>query len=131
MTEDFGSTLSSFFSDDPENSNSYYNNNIELDGEHLLWWEVLKSAFEDYTFNINSSKTADKIKFNDAFDWFFNEHKSNYMGSFENVCDMFNMDPFYIRKYVIQWTKLTYNKDKKILGPKQPVYLDIRSILCK
>ena len=121
--------ITALFTDDPDNEESYYRTNLELDGEKLLWWEVLKAALEDYKENVNANKSVDRLKFIEAFDWFYNEHQSSYIGSYENICDMFAIDAFYLRKYLILWTKTNYDREKISKGRRPEIeYLNLQEI---
>lgn len=123
-----------FSSDDPVDQQSYFSAESECSSEQHLWWEVLRSAIEDYQHFIGSPRTIDKYRFKEVFDWFFNPlmEEDSYIGSFENVCSIFNIEPSYIRKAMVIWTKQNYHKGLSRGNPNTNTYvshyIDIKSL---
>lgn len=78
--------------------------------DHRMRFRILEEAFDDYTKNIAQEKNAQKRLFAEVFDWFFNEHNSSWPCSFVTICQLFDLDPGYIRKGIILWTKNYFAK---------------------
>lgn len=87
-------------------------------GEKKLWFAVLKGAFLDYQTWIaekalDNSTIPPTNSFQEIFDWFFNPSPTEeyWSGSFIHVCQVFDLEPDYVRKMLIQWTKNHYQKE--------------------
>lgn len=76
----------------------------DLNNEQELWYSVLVQALADYA-TLVKKKSSNGLK--EIFDWFFNE--SVILGSFEYICEILELDPNYLRKKIILYTKNVNN----------------------
>jgi hypothetical protein len=107
------------FTDDPSVKIDFYEiystGHNEVISEKKLWRQVLIESIHDYQTLMNIPKG--KSRFGESFDWFFNEHELDHIGSFENVCSILNIDPSFIRKCLIKWTKQNVKEPEIVKGP--------------
>lgn len=78
--------------------------------EQEMFFSILEEACWDFTSNISSKKSAQRKLFQEVLDWFFNEHNSSWEGSFEKICEMFDINCNYFRKGIILWVKRKFNE---------------------
>ncbi len=75
----------------------------DLDAEQVLMLAVLEDAvscFQKY------SSARDKIKtklFRKAEEWILQQEKSNWLFSFDNICEALDLNPGYIREGLLHW----------------------------
>lgn len=96
--------------DDPNDALEYYEQfrKTELDPEIELWFAVLTEAFDNYKEFIDQITPAKTKKFKEVFDWIFNEHDEPFIGAFENVCLILNLEPNAVRREISNFTKKHY-----------------------
>lgn len=100
---------------DPTDKSRYEEEQIShmlVSGEKKLWYAILKGAFLDYQTWINKEPSdyhtvTTSSDFQEIFDWFFNPspEEADWPGSFIQVCQVFDLEPDYVRKMLIKWTK--------------------------
>ena len=78
-----------------------------LEGEKRLILSVLEDAVECFMKCIDSSTSKGQRLFRDADEWIALEDK-HWVFSFDNVCDMLDINPDYMRRGLRQW------KERKI-----------------
>ena len=71
-----------------------------LEPEKYLMLAVLKDALLEYRNNL----ALQNSRFKNARAWFF-DRKSNWLFSFESICDALNVDPSFVRKGLLAWTR--------------------------
>lgn len=100
--------------DDPNDALEYYEQfaKTELDPEVQLWFAVLVEAFDNYKEFIDGATISRQKKFKEVFDWFFNEHDEIYMGTFENVCLLLNLESNAVRREIVGHTKKHFDSKK-------------------
>lgn len=127
------------FSSDVTDGDSYRTSKSTagLDSDHELHFAILEEAWWDYKSNIAREKSSQRRIFDEVFDWFFNEHKQTWECSFEHLCELFDIEPNYIRKGIILWTKQYHLKPPpspevtvpKIISKVYPKYVSISEII--
>src|ERR1700688_942353 len=80
-----------------------------LEGEKRLILSVLEDAVECFMKCIDSSTNKGQRLFRDADEWIALEDK-RWVFSFDNVCDMLDINPDYMRVGLRKW------KDKKLVA---------------
>src|SRR5579862_638630 len=78
-----------------------------LEGEKRLILSVLEDAVECFMKCIESPTSKGQRLFRDADEWILLEDK-HWVFSFDNVCDMLDINPEYMRRGLRQW------KERKI-----------------
>jgi hypothetical protein len=78
-----------------------------LEGEKRLILSVLEDAIECFMKCIDASTSKGQRLFRDADEWIAHEDK-RWVFSFDNVCDMLDINPEYMRMGLRKW------KDKRI-----------------
>jgi hypothetical protein len=73
-----------------------------LEGEKRLILSVLEDAVECFMKCIDSSTSKGQRLFRDADEWISLEDK-HWVFSFDNVCDMLDINPDYMRRGLRQW----------------------------
>ena len=73
-----------------------------LEGEKRLILSVLEDAVECFMKCIDSSTNKGQRLFRDADEWITLEDKS-WVFSFDNVCDMLDINPEYLRRGLREW----------------------------
>ena len=78
-----------------------------LEGEKRLILSVLEDAIECFMKCIDASTSKGQRLFRDADEWIAHEDK-HWVFSFDNVCDMLDINPEYMRMGLRKW------KDKRL-----------------
>jgi hypothetical protein len=93
-----------------------------LEGEKRLILSVLEDAIECFMKCIDASTSKGQRLFRDADEWIAHEDK-RWVFSFDNVCDMLDINPDYMRRGLREW------KEKKVaqLGLPQPAQPEVNS----
>jgi hypothetical protein len=78
-----------------------------LEGEKRLILSVLEDAIECFMKCIDASTSKGQRLFRDADEWIAHEDK-RWVFSFDNVCDMLDINPEYMRNGLRKW------KDKRL-----------------
>jgi len=78
-----------------------------LEGEKRLILSVLEDAIECFMKCIDASTSKGQRLFRDADEWIAHEDK-RWVFSFDNVCDMLDINPEYMRTGLRKW------KDKRL-----------------
>lgn len=73
-----------------------------LEGEKRLILSVLEDAVECFMKCINASSSKGQRLFRDADEWIALEDK-RWVFSFDNVCDMLDINPEYMRRGLREW----------------------------
>jgi len=76
---------------------------IHRDAEQELMLAVLEDAITCFQVHFAA---RDKIKtrlFREAEDWILQQEKSNWLFSFDNVCETLGLNPGYIREGLLHW----------------------------
>ncbi len=74
-----------------------------LEAEQELMLAVLEDAITCFQVHFAA---RDKIKtrlFREAEDWILQQEKSNWLFSFDNVCETLGLNPDYIREGLLHW----------------------------
>ena len=80
-----------------------------LEGEKRLILSVLEDAIECFMKCIDASTSKGQRLFRDADEWIAHEDK-RWVFSFDNVCDMLDINPEYMRGGLRKW------KDKRLVA---------------
>src|SRR5262245_53431193 len=81
------------------------------EGEKELMMAVLQDAVECFQTYVLSGRPREKRLFQEAEDWIL-EKNSDWFFSFENICEILELDPDYIRQGLLCWKEA-----KRKLGP--------------
>ena len=73
-----------------------------LEPEKDLMLAVLEDAVDCYLKNIFAKTVKEKSLFQDAEDWILEENSRRFF-SFENICEILNISPQYLREGLINW----------------------------
>jgi hypothetical protein len=76
-------------------------------GEERLMLAILESAVENYQKYIVDGDN----RFEEAEKWLFVERDSKAFCSFENICEILQLHPDYIRQGLLGWKKLALATD--------------------
>ena len=86
---------------DPVVIHELFNNRIR-GGEEKLMLAVLQDAVECFQENALSEQPWEKKLFQEAEDWILAKN-SNWLFSFENICETLQLNPGYIRRGLLVW----------------------------
>jgi hypothetical protein len=73
-----------------------------LEGEKRLILSVLEDGIECFMKYVDASTTKGQKLFRDAEEW-INLHDKQWIFSFDNVCDMLDINPDYMRRGLRDW----------------------------
>lgn len=76
------------------------------EGELGLMLAILEDATRCYVKYMEAKDKKGRQQFREAEEWIFEEH-SDWLFSFENVCEILRIDPGYLRRGLLQWKKRT------------------------
>ena len=75
-----------------------------LEPEKTLMLAVLEDAIGCFQNFVCATDKRQKKWFLEAEEW-FNEEESEWIFSFENICDVLRLDPQYLRQGLISWKR--------------------------
>lgn len=76
--------------------------------EEKLMLAVLANAIEDFQRNVLARNEVERKLFQEAEEWIL-EKNSDWLFSFENICDTLELHPDYIRRGLLSWKEATRN----------------------
>lgn len=82
------------------------------EGEEGLMLAVLKDAIETFQIYLLAEDKRGKKLFHEAEEWIL-ETNSDWIFSFENICEVLGLDPNYVRQGLLGW------KEAKRKGPRK------------
>lgn len=92
-----------------------------LEGEKRLILSVLEDGIECFMKYLNSPTNKGQKLFRDAEEW-INLQDKHWIFSFDNVCDMLDINPDYMRSGLQSWKqkKLASIANAQVAGPAGP-----------
>ncbi len=85
-----------------------------LEAEQELMLAVLEDAvtcFQGYFAARDKTKTR---LFREAEDWILQQKKSNWLFSFDNVCETLGLNPGYIREGLLRWRQFRLRERDRV-----------------
>ena len=73
-----------------------------LDPEQALMLAVLRNAVEDFQEYVYARDTIQKKLFQEAEEWILQKN-TDWVFSFENICESLQLEPGYIRQGLLSW----------------------------
>src|SRR5229473_694944 len=106
-----------------------------LEGEKRLILSVLEDAVECFMKCIDSSSSKGQRLFRDADEWIFLEDK-RWVFSFDNVCEMLDINPEYLRRGLTQWKQrkleaMEREAEARLAASANPVVLEEPVVVAK
>jgi hypothetical protein len=74
------------------------------EGEEKLMLAVLRHAIQYFQKHMRARNDRGKKLFQEAEEWFL-ETNADWLFSFENICQTLEVDPDYIRRWLLSWKK--------------------------
>jgi hypothetical protein len=96
---------------DPVIVEQFVNNGIR-GGEERLMLAVLQEAVECFQKYVLADYLWEKKLFREAEDWIL-EKNTEWLFSFENICEALQLNPDYIRRGLLVWKEAKRNKSLK------------------
>ena len=84
-----------------------------LEPEKDLMLAVMEDAVDCYFKNIFAKTEKEKALFRDAEDWILEENSRRFF-SFDNICEILNINPQYLREGLINWKQRKLNDLPKL-----------------
>ena len=84
----------------------------EVQGERKLMLRLLDSAIEDFRKYLTAKSWSGKTLFSNAEEW-ISQKGSDYIYSFEYICETFKIDPGYLRGGLMELKEMKLVKDSK------------------
>jgi len=72
------------------------------EGEEKLMLAVLEEAVHCFQEYVLSTRPREQRLFQEAEEWIL-EKNSDYLFSFENICETLKLHPYYIRQWLLCW----------------------------
>jgi hypothetical protein len=91
----------SFGPADPIAIEQFFTNGVHL-GEERLMLAVLQDAVECFQEHVVAQDLWEKKLFQEAEDWIW-EKNTDWLFSFENICEALQLNPDYIRRGLLVW----------------------------
>jgi hypothetical protein len=107
LARSFGTNGDSFGDADPVVIEQFFKNGIYR-GEERLMLAVLKDAVECFQDYVLAQDVSEKKLFQDVEDWIL-EKNSDWLFSFENICETLQLNPDYIRRGLLVWKETKRN----------------------
>ena len=85
--------------------------NLEADQELML--AVLEDAITCFQVHFAARDKQQTRLFREAEEWILLQEKSDWLFSFDNVCETLGIEPAYLRQKLLRWKKEQLN-----VGPK-------------
>lgn len=86
------------------------------EGEEELMLAILEDALNCFQKHVHARDARGKALFRDAEDWILEEN-SDWVFSFENICEILGLSPKYVRQGLLRW------KERRLAErPKARIY---------
>ncbi len=76
---------------------------VDLEAEQKLMLAVLEDAVSCFQKHFVARDKIGTSLFREAEDWILQQEKSNWLFSFDHVCETLDLDPGYIREGLQRW----------------------------
>ena len=86
----------------PEQYMERFRRKLHLEPEKKLMLAVLEDAINCFKENVSAENGNKKMLFNEAEDWIL-DTSTDWIFSFENICDVFELNPQYVRRALLNW----------------------------
>jgi hypothetical protein len=110
--------MASLFQPDTLLSGQYFDDRGRsrlLEPEHKLMLAILQDAVECFQANYSARCEKRKRVFDDAREWIF-QSRNDWIFGFENICNVLEFDPEYIRKGLLRWKQRELAKPRSAFG---------------
>jgi hypothetical protein len=81
---------------------SYFRKEIGFDRERRLMLAVLEDAIDCFQKYAHTDDARGKVLFDESWDWIMSDD-TRWLFSFENICQIVEMDPSYLRRGLRSW----------------------------
>ena len=105
-TEKLDKMVASLFQPDPVSPAQYLETvcrKTPLEAEQELMLAVLEDAVTCFQGYFAARDKTETRLFREAEDWILQQEKSNWLFSFDNVCETLDLNPGYIREGLLRW----------------------------
>jgi len=92
---------------------------MPMDGERRLLMAVLEDAVHCFRKNLHATDPKVRQLFLDAEDWILASDRTWFF-SFDNVCEMLDIDPEYLREGLMRWKETELRKTNIAVGEALP-----------
>ena len=75
----------------------------DLDAEQVLMLAVLEDAVSCFQKYSSARDKIETSRFHEAEEWILQQGKSNWLFSFDNICEALDLNPGYIREGLLHW----------------------------
>ncbi|MEO2169351.1 MAG: hypothetical protein ABGY42_14780 [bacterium] len=81
---------------------SYFRKEVGFDRERRLMLAVLEDAIDCFQKYAHTNDARGKVLFDESWDWIMSDD-TRWLFSFENICQIVDMNPSYIRRGLRSW----------------------------
>lgn len=86
----------------PNQFSSYFRKEVGFDRERRLMLAVLEDAIDCFQKYAHTDDARGKQLFDESWDWIMSDD-TRWLFSFENICQIVDMNPDYIREGLQRW----------------------------
>lgn len=100
----------------PNQFSSYFRKEVGFDRERRLMLAVLEDAIDCFQKYAHTDDARGKQLFDESWDWIMSDD-TRWLFSFENICQIVDMNPSYIRQGLQRWRSRGGVEDLAAQGP--------------
>jgi hypothetical protein len=94
------------------------------EGEAALMFAILENAINDYQKYFTVSSLKEKRQYHEAVAWILGKNNSDWLFSFDNICENVGLNPGYLRRRLRAWAEgkgcaPAPEKQDKVFSPKR------------
>ena len=89
---------------DREAADSFYSKRAVPEAEQSLMFAILENAINDFQRYFIARNPKEKRRYQEAVDWILGTN-SDWLFSFENICENVGLNPSYLRGRLRAWAK--------------------------
>jgi hypothetical protein len=95
-----------------------------LEGEQALMFAILENAINDFQKYFTLRNPKEKGQYHEAVAWISGNNNSDWLFSFDNICENVGLNPGYLRRRLCVWAEengcsSAHEKDDKVFSPKR------------
>ena len=117
-TEEIDESVASLFQPDTVSPAQYLETvrrKTHLEAEQELMLAVLEDAITCFQVHFAARDKKKTRLFRKAEEWILLQEKSNWLFSFDNVCETLGLNPGYIREGLLRWRYLRLRERDRVL----------------
>lgn len=106
-----------------------FKNSQSREPERRLMVAILEDAVSCLSTDLHGSNLRQRKQYEEAKAWVTTDEESEWIFSFNNICEVLGMDPSYLRRGLIRSKTSSPNRSNSVIAMTRRPYRNLRSLL--